>query len=357
MLPSVGSILQRRYHSLYKISKYAASSGQLQELPKYEYKGPSSKPSILIRNHHIDSSVWDDFIVDDKDIYVNTPAKAGTTWMQEIVGQLLYKADMIKNIGTDCIHDVSPWLAMALTPPEMKQALDDQLRDDRFPRRIIKTHEPVESMQFNQNSKYIFVARDFRDIAWSAWNHYSMFADQAYEMMNAPRDYDFKKLPKYNYEDGSFTEKDMFNSLLFDPDDDGNPDGFPMWSQLWVIGSWWRIKDLPNVKIIHYANLKEDLSGCMKDIAEFLEIEIDESTFNQAVELCTFASMKARKVAPIPPQMAHVFCKDRGDFFNKGTVGRWQNVLNEEDAEKMRYVARRYLNDDGIYWMETGKFQ
>ena len=96
------------------------------------------------------------------------------------------------------------------------------------------------------------------------------------------------------------------------------------------------------------------LSGTIRSIAEFCEIEIDEKNFENVVELCTFKSMKERKVSPIP-EASGIFT-DTSKFVNKRTVGRWKDGVTEEDAERYRHVARRYLDEDGIRWMETGKF-
>mmetsp|Transcript_54206 Transcript_54206/g.89730 ORF Transcript_54206/g.89730 Transcript_54206/m.89730 type:complete len:362 (-) Transcript_54206:488-1573(-) len=336
---------------------FSDSAQKARALPQRVFEGPNLRPSIVIQNHHIDSTRWYDFEQHPSDIYVNTPAKAGTTWTQEIVGQLLYNGDIPKHANTESIHDISPWLALSVTP---KQAvlgmLQQQLEKKNIARRMIKTHEPVEAMPFHPECKYIVVARDFRDVVWSIYNHYSQFTDEAYAAINSQdKGYSrsFKPMPKFNFEDGSFTEYDLFKMMLTEPDDDGNPDGGPWWSQLWVIGSWWKIRDLPNVKLVHYANLKEDLAGSVRSIAEFCEIPIDEERFDYIVSLCTFESMKARSVSPIPKDAP--FFKDRSKFMNKGQTGRWQTVLSDEDTEKYRTVARRYLDDEGIRWLETGK--
>ena len=240
-----------------------STQNEMTALPKREYKGASRTPSLVIRNNHIDSTIWNDIELSDNDIYVNTPAKCGTTWMQEICGQLLYNGDMPGRIGTDRIHDISPWIAMAIAPREHTiKSLKDQLENENIKRRLFKTHEPIESMPYNPNCKYIFVARDFRDICWSLYNHYSLFSEKAYEVFHAPRDYEFESFPHFNFEDGSFTEKDFFDMSVdgATPDDD-NPDGAPFWSQLWVTGSWWNVRDLPNVKLVHFQNMKDDLPG------------------------------------------------------------------------------------------------
>ena len=123
---------------------------------------------------------------------------------------------------------------------------------------------------------------------------------------------------------------------------------------MWVVGSWWNVRHLPNIKLIHYNDLKQDLVGNMKDIAEFLEIEYDESKLGQMVENCSIEKMR-NKSDPLGSVASNIF-KDPQKFFNKGINGRWSDVLSEQDTENYRHLARRYLDDDGIHWLETGKF-
>lgn len=40
-------------------------------------------------SHHLDSTIWNDLRFRDDDIIIATYAKAGTTWTQQIAGQLL----------------------------------------------------------------------------------------------------------------------------------------------------------------------------------------------------------------------------------------------------------------------------
>jgi hypothetical protein len=49
---------------------------------------------------------------------------------------------------------------------------------------------------------------------------------------------------------------------------------------------------LPNILFLHFANLKKDLPGEIRRIAEFLNIEIEPNKFDLIVEKCTFKYMK-----------------------------------------------------------------
>ena len=46
-----------------------------------------------LHSHHFDSTIWNDLVFRDDDIVISTYAKAGTTWMQKIIGQLLFGGD------------------------------------------------------------------------------------------------------------------------------------------------------------------------------------------------------------------------------------------------------------------------
>ena len=56
-------------------------------------------------NHHFDSTVWNDLVFRDDDIVIATYAKAGTTWMQQIIGQLLFDGDADIEVA-----EMSPWI-------------------------------------------------------------------------------------------------------------------------------------------------------------------------------------------------------------------------------------------------------
>ena len=82
----------------------------------------STRPALLhsYEHHHLAASRWHDFEVRPDDIIISTSYKAGTTWMQTIVGNIIFQ-----EAGPPApIGDLSPWLDMRVVPEEqMKQAL------------------------------------------------------------------------------------------------------------------------------------------------------------------------------------------------------------------------------------------
>ena len=78
-----------------------------------------------IHNHHMNSEVWNSFKFRDDDIVIATYGKAGTTWMQQILAQLIFNgAEDIE------VSPLSPWLDLTTSLPsyETHAALDPQNR-------------------------------------------------------------------------------------------------------------------------------------------------------------------------------------------------------------------------------------
>ncbi|MGH7154506.1 MAG: sulfotransferase domain-containing protein, partial [Acetobacteraceae bacterium] len=90
-----------------------------------------------MQNHHFDSTVWNDFVFRDDDIIIATYGKSGTTWIQQIIAQLIF------NDADDmAVAEMSPWLDLRVPPKQVKlDALQAQTH-----RRFIKTHLPVDAL-------------------------------------------------------------------------------------------------------------------------------------------------------------------------------------------------------------------
>jgi aryl sulfotransferase len=131
-------------------------------------------------------------------------------------------------------------------------------------------------------------------------------------------------------------------------------DGFPYHPFFSHNQSWWDVRELRNVLLVHFNNLKADLPGQMRRIAEFLEIEIDESVFPQMVEHCTFDYMKAH-ADDLTPLLSEVFVGGGKNFINKGTNGRWRDRLTAADVQKNEDIAAREMTPDCAHWIATGE--
>jgi hypothetical protein len=103
------------------------------------------------RSAIFDNGRWERFEHRPGDIFVCTPPKCGTTWMQTIVASLLWPdGDVPGQVMT-----LSPWIdANFYSIDEILARLEAQSH-----RRFIKTHTPADGIPWIDGVSYVFVAR------------------------------------------------------------------------------------------------------------------------------------------------------------------------------------------------------
>ncbi|MDG1442827.1 MAG: sulfotransferase domain-containing protein [Pseudomonadales bacterium] len=292
------------------------------------------KPKKLreFKNHHFDSTIWNEFDFRDDDIVIATYAKSGTTWMQQIIAQLLYKGEE----GLE-VAEMSPWMDLRVPPKEVKLPLVEAQQHRRF----VKTHLPVDALVFSAQAKYIYIGRDGRDVLWSLFNHHSTANDSWYEALN---DTPGRVGPPIERPTSSISE--YFHEWL-------NNDGYPWWPFWENVRSWWEIRQLPNVHFVHFANLKNNMPQEIRRIAAFLEIPIDESKWESILLHCSFDYMKANASKSVP--LGGAFWDGGAEtFIHKGKNGRWRDTLREAEIQQYEQRAERELGIDCAGWLCRG---
>ena len=282
-------------------------------------------------NHHFDSTIWNDLRFRDDDIIVSTYAKSGTTWMQQIIGQLLFGADPDLEVA-----EMSPWLDLRVPPKAVKLPLVEAQTHRRF----LKTHLPVDALRFSPKAKYLYIGRDGRDVVWSMYNHHVNANATWYAALNDTPGRVGPPIEKPPSDVRQYWRDWM--------DRDGHP-FWPFWEN---IRTWWAIRELPNVMLVHFSELKRDMPGGIRRIARFLGIPIDESKFSRVVEHCSFDWMKknARKSVPLGGAFWDAGAEV---FINKGVNGRWVDVLTPAESAEYEARARAELGDDCARWLAT----
>jgi aryl sulfotransferase len=125
----------------------------------------------------------------------------------------------------------------------------------------------------------------------------------------------------------------------------------PFWDN---VTSWWDIRTLPNRMLLHFEQFRRDLSGQMRRIAAFLDIAIDKPRFPSMVEHCSFAWMKANATRSTP--LGGTFWEGGAEvFINRGTNGRWRDVVSADDNKRYAGLARERLGPECAAWLVTGE--
>lgn len=286
-----------------------------------------------LHNHHLDSMVWNDLSFRDDDIIIATYAKAGTTWMQQILGQLLFDGD-----PDLAVAEMSPWLDLRVPPKQEKLPRVEAQAHRRF----LKTHLPVDALRFSKDAKYIYIGRDARDVVWSMYNHHVNANASWYEALNE-------------------TPGRVGPPIEPPPDDIHqywrdwvDRDGHPFWPFWENVRSWWQVRDLPNVEFVHFTNLKRDMPAEIRRIAKFLEIPINEERWAAILEHCSFEWMKKNAAKSVP--LGGAFWDAGAEvFINKGVNGRWRDTLTATESAEYEKRAETELGLECARWLASGE--
>ncbi|MBT4043868.1 MAG: sulfotransferase domain-containing protein [Rhodospirillaceae bacterium] len=283
-------------------------------------------------NHHFDSTIWNDFPFRNDDIVISTYAKSGTTWLQQIIAQLLFPGCEGMEVA-----EMSPWMDLRIPPKEVKlPEVEAQTH-----RRFMKTHLPVDALVYSPLAKYIYIGRDGRDVVWSMYNHHANANDIWYGALNDTPG-----------RVGPPIEKPVDDVRLYFQEWLEN-DGYPWWPYWENIHSWWEIRQLPNVLFLHFADMKADMGREMRRVAGFLDISIDEEKWPQMMEYCSFQYMKANATKSVP--LGGAFWDAGAEvFIHKGQNGRWRDILAAEDSRAYEDRAQKELGAECAHWLANG---
>jgi aryl sulfotransferase len=278
-----------------------------------------------------DSTAWDQFQFRDDDVVIATYAKAGTTWVQQIVSQLIF--DGREDID---LAAISPFVEERVPPITEKLAL----LEAQTHRRFVKSHLCADSAVYSPKARYIYVARDGRDVGWSLYHHHAERTDEWYAMVNKP-----EWGPPIGRPPESIREYFL---------DWVKKDGWPFWPFWENVRSWWAMRSAPNVLLVHFSELKADLPAQIRRIADYLELPTKPETWDAIVEHCGFEYMK-RNANQYAPGRGARWKGGATTFFNRGVNGRWRDELSADDCEWYKGVAREQLGDACAHWLETGE--
>ena len=276
----------------------------------------------------MDSRRWAEFKSRPGDIFICTPAKCGTTWTQTIVANLLFPDGELPGPTMG----ISPWIEAEFIPAEvMHPMLEAQTH-----RRFMKSHTAADGIPFFDDAKYVVVGRDGRDAFMSLCNHMERLhgTDDLNEKARAAG---VPELPPYDGDLHPFFDRWLENEDQF----------------FHIISTFWERRAQPNMLLVHYADLKADLSAEMHRIADFLAIDVPASQWDDVVHRCTFEAMRENgdKIGPLDT----MFEGGVKGFVFKGTNGRWRDVLTSEEVARYQACAVGCLPIEAIDWLEQGR--
>ncbi|XP_067418763.1 sulfotransferase 6B1-like [Emydura macquarii macquarii] len=225
------------------------------------------------------------------DVFLVAYPKCGTNWVRQILNDLASAVSKNK----EEVSTVQLMQMLEFGAPEKFQ----KMKNLPSPR-IFITHlhcDDIPKAVFETKAKILVVFRNPKDAAVSYYHFYNKNPG----------------LPNISSWD-EFFQKFMCGEVC--------------WSSYFDHAlAWNKHMDEENIMIITYEEMKENLHGGVKQIAEFLGFSLPEEKIQSIADNATFQSMSNKsqethgKFAPI--------------IFRKGDVGDWKNLFTEDQSQEM----------------------
>jgi hypothetical protein len=248
-----------------------------------------------------------------EDVFVVTQMKCGTTWMQNVVYEVLMRGqgNLVETGGA--MYAISPWIEGRKSVPVDQAPLVGRER----PSRIIKTHLPASLCPFDARAKYIYVARH----PVSCFASCIDFVDTNVGGM-AP---DIPAFERW------YTSPDL------------------MWWGTWtdhVKGWWTRARQSPsNVLFVYFEDMKKDLATVVQQVAAFLGVApLSASELAAVVHKCSFAYMQEHQdnFEMHPPHILQT----NAELFVSGSADRYKNVPADVRERIAAWTVREMAGSD-----------
>lgn len=246
------------------------------------------------------------FEVRDSDIFQVAYPKSGTIWMQQILS-LICNENYRNGIENTTNAARSPWIESNFSNQDYSKRPSPRLFTSHLPYYLV----PKDLR--NRRGKVIYVARNPKDVMASFY-HFEHMISQAQESPN------FEHFLK------KYLAGHVFAGTWFDH-----------------VRGWYANREDFNFLFITYEELILDLRSAVIKICKFLGKQLDDQELDKVVKQSTFKSMKVDPKTNAMP--GDFFKKDKENFFRKGTIGDWKNIMTVAQSEMIDKIYQEKMGD------------
>jgi len=241
--------------------------------------------------------------VTERDVWVVTYPRSGTTWTQEMVWNILNDLDFEKAMKTDIDekfffidHDFMG------RKGETPTTFVEQAKHKVGERRLIKSHLPLGLLppDLLKKAKVVYVGRNPKDVVISYYHHHKL-------TRKADHSITFEEfLPFFMKE---LLEEDPYLSHI---------------KEAVKVA-----QTCPNILFLWYEDMKRDLKTALKEVSSFLGVTLDQAQVESLANYLDFKNMKKN------PAVNHQDRHERGrfldgeSFIRKGVAGGWRETFTE----------------------------
>jgi hypothetical protein len=280
------------------VGMIAAANRRTLTMPTFEYGGVSGPPKVSSPQAFEQASKYRPR---PEDVFVVTQMRCGTTWMQQIVYQVVTRGRGDAGGDGGHLYAISPWIDGA-NSVSMKDA---PLVGER-PTRIIKSHLPTALCPYSADARYIYVTR----------HPVSCFAS----------------IVDYN--------RSLLGPLM--PTAESQAEWFCSTRMYWSpwpthVDGWWQWATAhDNVLFVHFEDMTKQFGPVLDRIARFLGYDLTDDERRLIAERCSFEYMKQHEelFEMAPPTM---FSVRGGEFLKSGKASRHSDVSSAVRARILDY--------------------
>ena len=249
-----------------------------------------------------------EFIVHDDDLFVVTYPRSGTTWTEQIVHLLLNQGEQ----GEQPLTDAAPWLETLPGRPHGIKGFLLTLSG----RRLFTSHLPIALMpDFTASKgKYIYVARNPKDVAVSNYHH-----DRSKSGYDGTWDEHFSLFMQGQVMYGSY-----FDHVLL----------------------WWQANQkAANILFLTYEAMKHDLAGVVGQIADFIEVPLNQTILERVIAGSNFRAMATNEKTNFNwiPQREGI-----PTHYRKGLIGDWRNQFSTEQSQSFDKIYLQKMSGSNL---------
>ncbi|XP_022100016.1 sulfotransferase 1A1-like [Acanthaster planci] len=263
---------------------------------------------------------WD---VREDDVWLVTYPKAGTTWAQEIMSCVMYDGN-IEEVNKK--HGAFRVLFPDMDIPEFIRKTKNlpacyEIAKEMPSPRVIKTHMPGQLLPpqiWERRPKIVYIMRNPKDLTVSYF-YFLKLANPSPDLLNE------------TFEE--FLNKTLTGDVFYGP-----------WWNHYLY--FWRKRNDPNILVLKYEDMKQDLRGNVEKISKFLGKNLSAETLDTITEHCSFAKMKNNPMASLDSILRHD--KSQGVFMRKGAIGNWKTHFTVAQNEAMDAHIEEKLHGTGL---------
>ena len=276
----------------------------------------------------------------DGDVVVSVPGKSGTTWMMNIVHQLRTGGDP----SFRDVYEEIPWLELVERPgqtPEERLARWRSLPTTR--RRGFKTHAAPPVLPYvapgsgNPDVRYVVVLRNPEEALVSFKPFIEQHTQAFFDLWQFPREALVR--PSFAAFYDEIAEPMGFADMLF---------GF--------LAAWWPLRHAPNVRLVHFSDLKREHERSIRAIADFLGFAPTAAQWPVILECTSFAWMKQHQQKFELQHALDVPALERGAMVRKGAIGAaHEDGMTAAIAARLRSRGEAIIDDPRVLaWFYEG---